>query len=171
MGISPSENVTRAELLLRVAVECASDDDLKDHSIKCLEATITACPKPLHTKLKHTVLLVMKNLIRYNKYVNPLHKLVKQMFSQSINVSYEVCTLLVKHLQKSDPTAIKGLVNTAITAGSYHIQGVEHSSQSLTIPPSLTKIETEMILKDHLSNLPHPLINLTLKVYCVSGKQ
>lgn len=158
----------KAEILLSVAKKCTTDEEYRKDCVNVLKAIVPTCPPTLHDRLTDTVVHSVKDLLKHDEFAEPLIDLLKQMMSHSISVSQETCTLLIKRLLVLEKESLaKDLVDQAVKHGCYQIIGNNH--HQLTIPMSLSQIETEIILRNHLSSLPRPLTTPILKVYFGSG--
>ena len=166
-GNTEKEKLDRGEVLLTLAQKCVSDPAHLTSAYKCIEAVLSSPPgRHINTHLSQCVSDVLKETMATPTQTTPTHvqitptlisslSIVKRMVNRNIPLDHNMCTLLVKQLLLSDrkDDALE-LVEGAVELGWY--QCGETTPYSLMLPPTLTRLEIELIIRRHVTVLPRP---------------
>ncbi len=150
-------------MLLTLAQRCVCDPAHLTSAYKCIEAILCSLPgRHLNTRLSQCVSDVLKEALTTPTHIQTTPtlipsslSLVKTMVNRNIPLDHKVCTLLVRQLIQSGgrEDAVE-LVEGAVELGWY--QRGETTPYSLVLPPTLTRLEIDSIVRRHVTVLPRP---------------
>ena len=152
-------------MLMTLALGCIRERLYLD-ACSCLMAILEDLPYLLNQKLSRTASSVLLNVLD-SQTILPAMDVVKKMIEKNVHLGYEVCSQLVRGLISiGEKSQAEGVVRGAMELGWYQ-QG-ETTPYSLVLPPSLTKIEVDLLVKHHMTTLPKTPLH-PLKLICSSG--